>query len=278
MTKLSIKNHSRIFNNLKYIYPVASRRSEGLSIGINLNTNNACNWRCKYCQVPNLILDNPPILDLEILEQELEYMINEVLFNNFIKKNLPKNLQHFNDICISGNGEATLSKSFKEVVLIVAKLRNKYQLNSIKTILITNGSQIHKKNIAEAIEIISQNNGEIWFKIDRGNSNDINNVNQVNINIDKVIKNLLLCAKICKTYIQSCWFKTNNKNPSNLEVTSYIDLLKDIGSNIEGVLLYSTARTPQLFEGANISSVDETFLINLKNKLTNYNIKVKHYL
>lgn len=278
MTKLSVKDHSRIFNNFTYVYPVASRRAEGLSVGINLNINNACNWRCKYCQVPNLTLGNPPIINLEILEQELEFILNEILFNNFIKKYLPKNLQRFNDICISGNGEATLSKNFKEVVQIIARLRKKYQLDSIKTILITNGSQIHNKHIAEGIQIISHNNGEIWFKIDRGNSNDIKNVNQVNISISKVIKNLFLCSKLCKTYIQTCWFKTDNKDPTDLEINSYINIIESIKLRIEGVLLYSTARTPQLMEGKTISNVDESFLINLKNKLTNFNIKVKYYL
>jgi len=51
---LTIFNHDRNIFNSKYIYPVVSRRSKGLSLGINLNTNNACNWQCIYCQVSDL--------------------------------------------------------------------------------------------------------------------------------------------------------------------------------------------------------------------------------
>ena len=54
MSKLTVTNHNRNLTGLTYVYPVLSRRAGGLSIGINFNTNNACNWRCIYCQVPEL--------------------------------------------------------------------------------------------------------------------------------------------------------------------------------------------------------------------------------
>jgi len=38
----------------------------GVSVGINLNPNNACNWRCAYCQVEGLILGSGPALDLDL--------------------------------------------------------------------------------------------------------------------------------------------------------------------------------------------------------------------
>ena len=53
---LGTDDHSRDAAGLKYVYPVVSRRAEGVSVGINLNPNNACNWRCVYCQVPDLVL------------------------------------------------------------------------------------------------------------------------------------------------------------------------------------------------------------------------------
>ena len=48
---LTTTDHDRGSAGLTYVYPVISRRSGGLSIGINLNPNNACNWRCIYCQL-----------------------------------------------------------------------------------------------------------------------------------------------------------------------------------------------------------------------------------
>ena len=67
MTHLTITDHSRVFNNFTYIYPVVSRRSEGVSLGINLNINNACNWRCVYCQVEGLVRGKPEPINLDKL-------------------------------------------------------------------------------------------------------------------------------------------------------------------------------------------------------------------
>ena len=61
---LTITNHDRNIFKGKYIYPVVSRRAGGLSLGINLNTNNACNWQCIYCEVPNLVRGKPVPIDL----------------------------------------------------------------------------------------------------------------------------------------------------------------------------------------------------------------------
>ena len=69
--RLSISDHSREAAGLIYVYPVISRRAGGVSIGINLNPNNACNWRCIYCQVPNLKRGAAPAIDLHKLDSEL---------------------------------------------------------------------------------------------------------------------------------------------------------------------------------------------------------------
>jgi len=68
---LSTTNHGRDDAALRYVYPVVSRRAGGVSVGINLNPNNACNWRCIYCQVPDLTRGAAPAIDLTILEAEL---------------------------------------------------------------------------------------------------------------------------------------------------------------------------------------------------------------
>jgi hypothetical protein len=72
---LNVTEHNRDSAGLRYVYPVVSRRAGGVSVGINLNTNNACNWRCIYCQVPDLKLGMAPPVDLTLLEQELRSAI-----------------------------------------------------------------------------------------------------------------------------------------------------------------------------------------------------------
>src|SRR5690348_2365773 len=41
--------HSRSWLANRYVYPVVSRRSKGLSIGVNLNPDKVCNFDCIYC-------------------------------------------------------------------------------------------------------------------------------------------------------------------------------------------------------------------------------------
>ena len=45
------RRHDRHFRDSKYVYPVLSRRSQGISVGINLNPDRRCNFDCVYCQV-----------------------------------------------------------------------------------------------------------------------------------------------------------------------------------------------------------------------------------
>ena len=46
-----IAAHPRSFQENRYVYPVLSRRSKGISIGVNLNLDKVCNFDCVYCQV-----------------------------------------------------------------------------------------------------------------------------------------------------------------------------------------------------------------------------------
>ncbi|MEK9653777.1 MAG: radical SAM protein, partial [Betaproteobacteria bacterium] len=75
---LTTENHDRDLRGYKYVYPVVSRRAGGLSVGINLNTNNACNWRCIYCQVPNLVRGAPLPVSLPDLNFELTSFLQKV--------------------------------------------------------------------------------------------------------------------------------------------------------------------------------------------------------
>ncbi|MEO1885426.1 MAG: radical SAM protein, partial [Methylococcales bacterium] len=121
--KLSTTDHSRDIAGLKYVYPVLSRRAGGLSIGINFNTNNACNWRCVYCQVPDLVRGAAPVMDFQLLEDELRFFLDNVLNGNFFDQfNVPEQQRVIKDIAISGNGEPTSLKGFARAVQLVGQL------------------------------------------------------------------------------------------------------------------------------------------------------------
>ena len=166
---LTITDHNRKTFKGKYIYPVVSRRAGGLSLGINLNTNNACNWQCIYCEVPDLIRGKPDSINLKELEVELDYWLDQIINQSFLNQ-YTQNKTEFKDIAFSGNGEPTASKQFKDVIKIVIKKINEYKLTKKITIrLITNGSNMSNPNVKEALSLMNNFSREVWFKIDQIN-------------------------------------------------------------------------------------------------------------
>lgn len=276
---LSIADHSRNFKNFSYVYPVVSRRSNGISLGINLNLNNACNWRCVYCQVEGLVRGKPNPVDLIKLELELDQMLDWIVNGDFVHEFAPLGMQRFNDICLSGNGESTLSVNFVAVCDIIARLRLKYRLSEqVKTILISNGSEMHQVEVQQGLRIIAANNGEVWFKIDRGSVDGISRVNQVALSTASILQRLTIAAAICRTQIQSCWFSIQGIEPDDGEIEAFINLLKPVKDIFSGVLLYSTARNPALKEGKDISQVSEEFILKLQARLQQHGIHTSSYI
>ena len=45
------EDHRREWREFDYAYPVLSRRSKGISLGVNLNPDKICNFDCVYCEV-----------------------------------------------------------------------------------------------------------------------------------------------------------------------------------------------------------------------------------
>ena len=56
---LIVRDHRRTFEENLYVYAVVSRRSKGVSIGLNLNPDKVCNFDCVYCQVDRT---TPPVV------------------------------------------------------------------------------------------------------------------------------------------------------------------------------------------------------------------------
>src|SRR4030065_502184 len=149
---LSTTNHDRDSAALRYIYPVVSRRAGGVSVGINLNPNNACNWRCIYCQVPDLKRGTAPAIDLAVLENELRGFLDELLHGDFMQTRVPEGAGRINDIALSGNGEPTSSAEFAQVIELIPRVRAEVALpEAVKTVLITNGSLLYRSEVQKGL-------------------------------------------------------------------------------------------------------------------------------
>ena len=278
MATLSILNHDRKIFDKKYIYPVLSRRAGGLSLGINLNTNNACNWQCIYCEIPNLTRGKPESIDTKLLKEELFFWLHEITQNNFLGNHAPPDTL-LKDIAFSGNGEPTAAKEFKEVISIVIKAINEFKLNNLITIrLITNGSYMSNPNVQSAWGLINQTPKEVWFKIDSVDNDDIKMINQINPSFNATKKNIESCLDISPTIIQTCVIKINGELPSKKSIEQYISFLKNYEKKLKGIHLYSLARPTEQKITAKIERLSEKELKSVADKISVLNLPISTYI
>ena len=256
---LSVTDHSRDSAGLRYVYPVVSRRAGGVSVGINLNPNNACNWRCIYCQVPDLRPGSAPPLDLVLLEQELRGFLHELLHGDFMQRRVPEGMGRINDIAISGNGEPTSTKEFAQVIELAGKIKQELALPAdIKLVLITNGSLIYRENVQRGLRRLAQLNGEVWFKLDRASEAGIASVNNTHTSMRKVRESLVTAIGLCPTWLQTCWFMLDGEPPTHQDENDYLGFLASLtreGKVPQGVLLYSLARPSLQPEAARLKAL-----------------------
>ncbi len=272
---LTISDHNRDVSGMKYIYPVVSRRAGGVSIGINLNTNNACNWRCVYCQVPNLTRGTPPPVELDVLEHELRTFLQYLLHGDFINHYVSEQDRHLKDIAFSGNGEPTSAKEFPQVVLLVEKILRDFDLlGALKIRLITNGSLLDKQVILKSIGQLANFNGEVWFKLDAGTKASIARINDVNINPQSHLQRLKNCAEICPTFIQTCMFAMDGHPPQESDILAYLELISQVKDVVQGVHLYGLARPSYQAEAERLSRLSPEWLETVAQRIRQQGLTV----
>jgi wyosine [tRNA(Phe)-imidazoG37] synthetase (radical SAM superfamily) len=247
VSKLTTTNHCSDIVGLKYVYPVISRRVGGLSVGINFNPNNACNWRCIYCQVPDLKIGAAPDMDYKLLEDELKFFLNDVLNGDFYERfQVDEDKRVIKDIAVAGNGEPTSLKDFARAVELIGKIATEVRVfPQSNYVLITNGSLVHQTKVQAGLKILQSYGGEVWFKLDSATEEGRALINNTAQSCMVSVENLMLSARLCTTKLQTCLVDYNRQGFSDKEKQAYLDLLKGIkksGCDLQRVMLYTLAR------------------------------------
>lgn len=276
---LNVADHSRDNAGLTYIYPVVSRRAGGVSVGINLNPNNACNWRCIYCQVPGLKRGAAPVIDLTRLETELYTFLQEILYGSFMQEQVLPDARRISDIAISGNGEPTSAKEFEQVIDLIGRVKYGFDsLKGLKLVLITNGSLIDRSNVQAGLRRLAKLNGEVWFKLDSVTREGRQHINNTRMSSRRLRNNLQLAASLCPTWLQTCVFKTDGNLPTKIETRAYLEFIEELlqeGVPLKGVQLYGLARPSMQPEASRLTKVSQGWMEAFGRKIYALGLTVK---
>lgn len=251
----AVLNHSRSFSDYLYVYPVISRRSGGLSIGVNLNPDKRCNFDCVYCEVDRITPARTKILNMVRMKEELVSLLQHVKSGGLAKTGRfaehPDLALDIKDIAFSGDGEPTMIPNFCECARVVADVKRAEGLNNTKIVLITDAAGLDKTDVKEGLRILDENQGEIWGKLDAGTETYFQAVNRSHIRLDRILKNLLETAKVRPIVIQSLFFRLRGEIMPEAELNEYclrLETLLKEGAQIKEVHAYTIARpTPEPF-------------------------------
>jgi wyosine [tRNA(Phe)-imidazoG37] synthetase (radical SAM superfamily) len=276
---LTSRNHDRDNAGMTYVYPVVSRRAGGVSVGINLNPDNACNWACVYCQVPNLTRGTAPDIDLPQLDAELRAMLADILHGDFMQTRVPEGARRLNDIALSGNGEPTSASAFPQVIELIGRVMKDFDLvGKIKLVLITNGSLADRARVQEGLRKMAALNGEVWFKFDSATAAGMRAINQTRITPDKQFERLTVAAHLCPTWLQTCVFALDGAPPSDIEQAAYlaaVERIRQLQIPVQGVLLYGLARPSMQPQAGRLSALPAEWLETFAEKIRAAGLPVK---
>jgi wyosine [tRNA(Phe)-imidazoG37] synthetase (radical SAM superfamily) len=243
--------HPRSFDENRFVYPVVSRRSGGVSIGVNLNPDKICNFDCIYCQVDRVRESQVRFVGQEQLLTELDQMLALVtsgeLFEHPRFRDTPQRLRRLNDIAFSGDGEPTTYTDFDTLVEACAAVKRQHGLHDVKMVLITNASMFHKPIVERGLSILDANGGEIWAKLEAGTDEYFRLVDRTSMPLKRIVDNISLAAQKRPLVIQSLFMRIEDVPPSPAELAAFCDRLNEIttaGGQIRLVQIYTVARKP----------------------------------
>ena len=243
--------HQRHFAASKFVYPVLSRRSGGISLGVNLNPDKVCNFDCIYCQVDRTTTSDTQFVELPQLLAELDYFLSLVTSGELYETekfgHTPPQLRRLNDIAFSGDGEPTTHRNFADIIEQVAALKRQYNLPQVKLVLITNASMFHRPHVQRGLELLDQNNGEIWAKLEAGTAEYFKKIDRTTIHFEQILQNITTAAQVRPLVIQSLFMRVSGDPPPAAEIGAFCDRLNEItaaGGKVSLIQIYTVARKP----------------------------------
>jgi wyosine [tRNA(Phe)-imidazoG37] synthetase (radical SAM superfamily) len=273
--------HPRSFEQNRFVYPVVSRRSAGVSIGVNLNPDKVCNFDCIYCQVNRVEQSETSFVETEQLLRELEETLllttSGALFTHPRFAETPGPLRRLNDIAFSGDGEPTTYRNFDELVAACASVKQRLGLAEVKFVLITNASMFHRPAVERGLAILDENQGEVWAKLEAGTADYFRLIERTTIPFERILANITAAARVRPLVIQALFMRVHGAPPPREELLAFCDRLQEIvavGGQLKLIQVYTVARQPAESFVAPLSDAEVDALATLVRERTGLSVAV----
>lgn len=244
----SAYGYAREFLGNRFVYAVLSPRAGGLSIGVNMNPDKHCNFKCEYCEVDRVSPPRERFLDVDVMAGELQHTL--LLADSGKLKHVPNyrhspdNLLQLQHVALSGDGEPTLCPNFLDAVRAVVHVRATGKFPFFKIVLITNATGLDLEDVQTGLQLFTPQD-EVWAKLDAGTQSYMDCVNHPDCPLEKIVGNILLVARHRPVIVQSLFPQINHQEPSVEEIERYAQRLRDLkdaGAHIPMVQIYSATR------------------------------------
>jgi wyosine [tRNA(Phe)-imidazoG37] synthetase (radical SAM superfamily) len=243
--RLDYEDHRRELDANRYVYAVVSRRARGLSIGVNLNPDKACNFDCPYCQVDRTTPGGPSRVDVADMAAELEDLLRRAAGDLWATPpfdTVVPELRRVADVAFAGDGEPTTPPEFPAAARAAREARDRLA-PGVPLRLLTNATLLHKDRVRAALADFD----DLWCKLDAGTESYFQVVDGTKIPFRRILDNLLLVARERPIVIQSLFLTLDGVGPDDAEIGAWVDRLRVIvaqGGRIDHVQVYTVARAP----------------------------------
>jgi len=220
------------------IYPMNSRRSGGLSIGVNLFPNRkSCSFDCAYCEV--FPFSGGTAFSLDKMERHLRRVLDAAQEQN----------ERVMDIRISGSGEPTDSVDLPDALDLATRIRGE-MVPAAQLVLVTNGTGLLRpwqfallRNAATGASKL-----DIWLKLDAGTQGWFRRLNKPAVNHRELIEKIKEFTACAPVTIQAMFCAVDGIEPAIEETQIWERLVTEMvaankaGGSIRKVQICGKAR------------------------------------
>jgi wyosine [tRNA(Phe)-imidazoG37] synthetase (radical SAM superfamily) len=238
----------RDFAGYRFLYTVISPRARGLSIGVNLNPDQNCNFNCLYCEVDRRKPLAGRTLDINVMTEELRHALKTVhsgqLRDHPQWAKLSEELLQLRHVALSGDGEPTLCPEFAEAVGAILRTRAQAEAPWFKIVLVTNATGLDARTVDDALQLFRPED-EVWAKLDAGSNEYFQKVNGPQVSLSRVMGNIMMLGRRRPIVIQSLFPMIDGAEPLDDEIARYVARLQELkaaGTMISSVQVYSATR------------------------------------